>query len=40
MMTRQEALKLLQAVRDRDMIRRYQQRQRQRQRRVPVEKDW
>ena len=40
MMTRQEALKLLQSVRDRDMIRRFQQRQRQRQRRVPVEKDW
>ena len=40
MMTRQEALKLLQAVRDRDMIRRYRQRQRQRQQRVPVEKDW
>jgi Ca-activated chloride channel family protein len=39
-MTRQEALKLLQAVRDRDMIRRYRQRQRQRQQRVPVEKDW
>ena len=40
MMTRQEALKLLQAVRDRDMIRRYRQRQRQRQQRIPVEKDW
>jgi len=40
MMSRQEALKLLQAVRDRDMLRRLRQRQRQRQRRVNVEKDW
>ncbi len=39
-MTRQEALKLLQAVRDRDMLRRLRQQQRQRQNRVPVEKDW
>ena len=40
MMSRQEALKLLQAVRDRDMLRRLRQQQRQRQRRVKVEKDW
>ena len=40
MMSRQEALKLLQAVRDRDMIRRLRQQQRQRSRRVQVEKDW
>jgi len=39
-MSRQEALKLLQAVRDRDMLRRLQQQQRQRNRRVRVEKDW
>ena len=39
-MTREEALKLLQSVRDRDMIRRLQQQQRERSRRVPVEKDW
>ena len=39
-MTRQEALKLLQAVRDRDMLRRLRQQQRQRQNRVPVDKDW
>jgi Ca-activated chloride channel family protein len=40
MMTREEALKLLQAVRDRDMLRRLQQRRRQRSRRLSVEKDW
>jgi len=39
-MSRQEALKLLQAVRDRDMIRRLRQQQLQRSRRVQVEKDW
>jgi len=39
-MSRQEALKLLQAVRDRDMIRRLRQQQRERSRRVQVEKDW
>lgn len=39
-MSRQEALKLLQSVRDRDMIRRIRQQQRQRPRRVQVEKDW
>jgi Ca-activated chloride channel family protein len=40
MMTRQEALKLLQSVRDRDMLRRFRQKQRQRSNRVKVEKDW
>jgi len=40
MMTRQEALKLLQAVRDRDMLRRLRQKQRQRRNRVQVERDW
>jgi len=40
MISRQEALKLLQSVRDRDMIRRLRQQQRQRSRRVKVEKDW
>ena len=40
MMTRQEALKLLQAVRDRDMLRRLQEQRRQRRRRVKVDKDW
>ncbi|QEG24686.1 vWA domain-containing protein [Mariniblastus fucicola] len=40
MMTRQEALKLLQSVRDRDMLRRYRQKQKRRQRRVQVERDW
>ena len=40
LMTREEALKMLQAIRDRDMLRRFQQQRRQRSRRVPVEKDW
>ena len=40
LMTRQEALKMLQAVRDRDMLRRLEQQRRQRIQRVPVEKDW
>ena len=40
LMTKQEALKLLQAVRDRDMIRRLKQQQQQRQRRVRVDRDW
>ena len=38
--TREEALKLLQSVRDRDMLRRFQNQRRQRSRRVRVEKDW
>ena len=40
LMTREEALKMLQSVRDRDMLRRLKQQRRQRTRRVPVEKDW
>jgi len=40
LMTRQEALKMLQSVRDRDMLRRLQQQRRQRTQRIPVEKDW
>jgi len=39
-MSREEALKLLQAVRDRDMLRRLQRQQLERSRRVPVERDW
>ncbi len=40
MMSKEEALKMLQAVRDRDMLRRLQQEQMQRSRHVPVTKDW
>ncbi len=40
LMSREEALKLLQAVRDRDMLRRLQRQQRDRNRRVPVDRDW
>ena len=40
LMTREEALKMLQSVRDRDMLRRIENQRRQRIRRVPVEKDW
>jgi len=40
MMSKREALKVLQSVRDRDMIRRLGQQQRQRQRRIKVDKDW
>lgn len=40
LMTREEALKMLQSVRDRDMLRRMQQQRQERSRRVPVEKDW
>lgn len=40
MMTREEALKMLQAVRDRDMLRRMQQQRQERSRRVTVERDW
>ena len=39
-MTREEALKLLQSVRDRDMIRRLQQERRERSRSIPVARDW
>ena len=38
--SREEAMKLLQAVRDRDMLRRLRQQQRERVQRVPVDKDW
>ncbi|MEZ6033235.1 MAG: tetratricopeptide repeat protein [Planctomycetaceae bacterium] len=40
LMTREEALKMLQAVRDRDMLRRMQQQRQERSRRVRVDKDW
>ncbi|WP_404310311.1 VWA domain-containing protein [Neorhodopirellula lusitana] len=39
-MTEEEAQKMLQAVRDRDMIRRFRQQQLRRLRQVPVEQDW
>lgn len=40
LMTREEALKMLQSVRDRDMLRRMQQQRQEKSRRVPVDKDW
>ncbi|MFK7770048.1 MAG: tetratricopeptide repeat protein [Mariniblastus sp.] len=40
LMTNQEALKMLQSVRDRDMLRRLKLLQRERSRRIPVDKDW
>lgn len=40
LMTREEALKMLQAVRDRDMLRRLRQEQVERSRHVPVDRDW
>jgi Ca-activated chloride channel family protein len=40
LMTKEEAMKMLQAVRDRDMLRRLQQQRRERLRHVPVERDW
>ncbi len=40
LMTREEALKLLQSVRDRDMLRRIQQQRQERSRHVPVNRDW
>ncbi len=40
LMTREEALKMLQSVRDRDMLRRLQQQQRERSRRQTVDRDW
>ncbi len=40
LMTREEALKMLQSVRDRDMLRRMQQQRQERSRRVQVDKDW
>lgn len=39
-MTREEALKMLQSVRDRDMVRRLHQQRRNRTRRAHVDKDW
>jgi Ca-activated chloride channel family protein len=39
-MTNEEAMKLLQSIRDRDLLRRLLQKQKERARRVPVEKDW
>ncbi|MCH2178996.1 MAG: hypothetical protein MK106_09345, partial [Mariniblastus sp.] len=36
----QEAMKMLQAIRDRDMLRRMQKLQETRSRHIPVEKDW
>ena len=39
-MTRQEAMKLLQSIRDREMLRRLLQERQKRSRRVRVEKDW
>jgi len=40
LMTREEALKMLQSVRDRDMLRRMQQLRQERSRHVPVDRDW
>ncbi|WP_339911724.1 hypothetical protein, partial [Symmachiella dynata] len=39
-MTKQEALKMLQAVRDRDLMRRMQNLKKVQSRYVPVDKDW
>jgi len=39
-MTQQEAMKMLQSVRDRDMIRRYRREAAKRSRYIPVERDW
>jgi Ca-activated chloride channel family protein len=40
LMTKEEALKMLQAVRDRDMLRRLRQEQLQRSRHIPTDRDW
>ncbi len=40
LMTREEALKMLQSVRDRDLLRRMQQLRQERSRHKPVDKDW
>ena len=40
LMTREEALKMLQSVRDRDMLRRMQRQRQERSRHVPVDRDW
>ncbi len=39
-MSHEEAMKMLQAIRDRDMLRRFQLRQRDSTRQVPVDRDW
>lgn len=39
-MTKVEALKMLQAVRDRDMLRRLRQQQNQRNQHIPIDRDW
>lgn len=39
-MTREEAMKMLQSIRDRDLLRRLRQQERDRLRQSPVEKDW
>ena len=39
-MTAQEAEKMLQAIRDREMIRRLQRQAAERNRHVPVDRDW
>ena len=40
LMTKEEAMKMLQAVRDRDMLRRIGKERRERSRHIPVDKDW
>jgi Ca-activated chloride channel family protein len=40
LMTKEEALKMLQAVRDRDMLRRLRHEQIERSRHIPVDRDW
>lgn len=39
-MTQEEADKMLQAIRDREMLRRYQRRQQEMRQYVPVDRDW
>jgi Ca-activated chloride channel family protein len=39
-MTEEEARKMLQAIRDRDMLRRLRRQAAERSRRIPVERDW
>ena len=39
-MSKEEALKMLQAVRDRDMLRRLRQEKAERSRHIPVDRDW
>ena len=40
LMSQQEAMKMLQSIRDRDMVRRYRLERAERSRYVPVERDW